>query len=107
MKERTKALAIPREVKEAVARRDSCEGHPCCIICGKPAPTSSPLSFSNAHYISRAHGGLGIEKNILTLCPRCHRLYDGVGREEVRPILARHLKACYADFDESELTYQK
>lgn len=107
MKDRTRALSIPMSVKKAVADRDSVDGWPNCILCGKPAPTSSPLSFSNAHYISRAHGGLGIEKNILTLCPRCHRLYDGVGREEVRPILARHLKACYADWNESELTYQK
>lgn len=107
MKDRTKALAIPRKVKEAVARRDSCDGHPCCILCGKPAPTSAPLAFSNAHYISRAQGGLGIERNILTLCPPCHQLFDGAGREEVRPILVRYLKACYEDWTESEVTYQK
>ena len=36
---RTKALSISREVKKAVAERDSCDGYPCCIWCGKPAPT--------------------------------------------------------------------
>lgn len=107
MKGRTKALSIPQEVKRAVAERDSCEGHPCCILCGKPAPTDAPLAFSNAHYISRAQGGLGIEENILTLCPKCHRLFDGVGREEVRPIMVRHLKEFYSYWSESELTYKK
>lgn len=108
MKDRTKALAIPIEVKEAVARRDSCDGWPCCILCGKPAPTSYPLSFSNAHYISRAQGGLGIEENILTLCPKCHHQYDQTTlREAYRPILARYLKDHYPNWNESELTYRK
>ena len=107
MKERTKALAIPREVKKAVAERDSCDGWPCCIICGIPAPTADPLAFSNAHYISRAQGGLGIEKNILTLCPKCHRLFDGVGREEARPILRRFLRGHYDGWKEEDLYFKK
>ena len=104
---RTEALAIPRAVKEAVAARDSVEGWPCCILCGRPAPTSSPLAFSCAHYISRAQGGLGIEENILTLCPECHRQYDGVERNELRPILRRYLRESYENWEESELTYKK
>ena len=70
--ERTKALEIPKEVKEAVAERDMY----CCIWCGKPAPTTNPLAFSNAHYIPRSQGGLGIEENILTLDWECHLRYD-------------------------------
>ena len=107
IKDRTKALAIPIEVKRAVAERDSVDGWPCCILCGRPAPTANPLAFSNAHYISRAQGGLGIEKNTMTLCPRCHREFDGAKRKEYRPILARHLKESYEDWNESELVYRK
>ena len=108
MKARTKSLAIPKEVKEAVAKRDSCDGWPCCILCGRPAPTESPLSFSNAHYKPRSQGGLGIEENTLTLCPCCHREYDQTAnRESLRPILRRHLQNHYPEWDESVLVYQK
>ena len=34
MKPRTRELAIPLQVKRAVAERDSCDGWPCCILCG-------------------------------------------------------------------------
>jgi len=104
---RTDSLAIPKAVKEAVAARDSVDGWPCCILCGRPAPTSSPLSFSCAHYISRAHGGLGIEKNILTLCWPCHQEYDGPGREELRPILRRYLRESYDGWKEADLYFRK
>lgn len=104
---RTDALAIPMTVKRAVAERDSVDGWPCCILCGRPAPTSNPIAFSCAHYISRAQGGLGIEKNILTLCPRCHREYDTTERNVLRPILARHLREHYENWTESELVYRK
>ena len=107
MKDRTTALGIPRRVKAAVAERDSVEGWPCCILCGRPSPVRAPLAFSCAHYISRAHGGLGIEENILTLCWDCHRDYDGERRRELRPILARHLREHYDGWDENKLTYQK
>lgn len=107
MKPRTRELAIPLQVKRAVAERDSCDGWPCCILCGAPAPTAAPLSFSCAHYISRAHGGLGAERNILTLCPICHRSYDSTERETYRPILRRYLREHYENWTEGELIYQK
>lgn len=107
MKGRTVALSIPKEVKQKVAKRDSVEDWPCCILCGKPAPTSNPIAFSCAHYISRAQGGLGIEENILTLCPSCHRQYDGAERDMLKPILTRHLKDHYENWTESKLLYRK
>ena len=107
MNDRTTALAIPRRVKEAVATRDSVKCWPCCILCGRTAPTSNPLAFSCAHYISRGQGGLGIEENILTLCPTCHREYDGERRRELRPILERHLREHYPGWDENKLYYSK
>lgn len=107
-KKRTKALEIPMKVKKAVAERDSTEGHPCCIWCGTPAPTTNPTAFSNAHYISRGQGGLGIEENILTLCPECHRKYDQTEqRETMKEIFRSYLKTKYTDWDERNLIYKK
>lgn len=108
MKERTKALAIPRAVKQRVADRDSVDGHPCCVLCGAPAPLDASLAYSCAHYIARSQGGLGIEENILTLCPACHREYDQTAnRNQLRPILTRYLKEHYAGWSEETLTYEK
>ena len=104
---RTDALGIPYRVKEAVAARDSVDGWPCCVLCGRPSPTRAPLSFSCAHYIARSQGGLGIEENILTLCPTCHRDYDTTGRQQLRPILERYLREHYPGWDESKLYYTK
>lgn len=65
MNDRTDALSIPAQVKLVVADRDAVDGWPCCILCGRTAPSGNPLAFSNAHYIPRAQGGLGVERNIL------------------------------------------
>ena len=108
MHTRTKALGITIRVKEEVAERDEFDGWTCCILCGTPAPPYNRLAFSNAHYISRAQGGLGIEENILTLCPECHYRYDQTtDRERLKPFLGRYLKNYYPDWDESKLVYQK
>lgn len=103
---RVDALAISQAVKAAVAERDSIDGRPCCIWCGRPAP--APLAYSNAHYISRAQGGLGIEENILTLCPDCHRIYDQTpARKSMRPILRRYLQEHCHEWNENKLTFEK
>lgn len=108
MHTRTKALAIPVEVKEAVADRDSFDGWPCCVACGAPAPVNNRLAFSNAHFVSRAQGGLGVEENILTLCFICHRRYDQTtDRANLRPFLGRYLKEHYPDWNEEKLYYKK
>lgn len=108
MEKRTDALAIPQSVKAAVAARDSIDGAPCCILCGKPAPTIAPTSYSCAHYISRAQGGLGIEGNILTLCPTCHARYDStLERKNLRAFFKRYLQDKYIDWRETELIYRK
>ena len=107
MQKRTAALGIEKTVKLKVAARDSVDGWPCCLWCGSPAPTRAPLAFSCAHYISRAQGGLGISQNILTLCPDCHRKYDGPERNTLRPILRRYLREHYDDWNEEDLIYKK
>lgn len=108
MRARTKNLGITTRTKEEVAERDSFAGWPCCIVCGLPAPVNNRLAFSNAHYISRSQGGLGVERNILTLCPGCHVRYDQTTeRETLKAFFGRYLKSKYPDWDESTLVYQK
>ena len=108
MHTRTKALAIPVGVKQKVADRDSFDGWPCCVLCGRPAPVNNRLAFSNAHYINRAQGGLGVEENILTLCPACHNRYDQTTeRATLKPFFGRYLGERYPGWDESKLVYRK
>lgn len=108
MHRRTKALAIAREVKKRVAERDSIDGWPCCVWCGKPAPTANPLAYSNAHFIPRSQGGLGVEKNILTLCPDCHRAYDHSGdRQMLQEFFRRYLVQEYGEITDDDITYRR
>lgn len=108
MNKRTKALAIPRAVKYVVAKRDSIRGFPCCILCGKPAPISDPMAFSCCHYISRGQGGMGIEENILTLCPNCHtRLDSSAERKQLKETFREYLKSKYPAWNEDNLYYRK
>ena len=89
---------IPKKVKEKVWERD---GHR-CVGCGRWAPAD----WACAHYIARSQGGLGIEKNILTLCPECHYSYDnGVERRELKEVYGEYLKRFYGDLE--GLTYRK
>ena len=103
----TKARSIPKAVKLRVAERDSIDGWPCCVYCGRPTPDGG-IEWSNAHYISRAQGGLGIEENILTLCPDCHHDFDQTTkREEMRAFFREYLMERYHGWDERKLIYQK
>lgn len=102
---RSKACDIPQSVKDTVWERD---GH-CCIVCG------SPIAMPNAHVVSRAHGGLGIEQNIVTLCTnlsehKCHYKFDNGTAEEkqwIGGIIKSYLKSKYPEWDEKNLVYKK
>lgn len=96
---RSKACDITQEVKKRVWERDGER----CIVCG------SHYAMPNAHYISRAHGGLGIEQNIVTLCQSCHHAYDNTPQ---RPILRKYIKKYLqykygAEWSEEKLVYNK
>ncbi len=94
----TKAHEIPIAVKKAVAERDSIDGHPCCIYCGRPAPTENPLAFSNAHIVKRSQGGLGIETNIVTLCPTDHfKFDDSTEREQMLEFICGYMRGWYGE----------
>lgn len=93
----TKATSIPIEVKKKVYMRDGGK----CVVCGKPG-------LPNAHYIRRSQGGLGIEENVVTLCPECHHDYDnGFKREEIGAWLSEYLDKWYPDFPDEKRVYSK
>ena len=101
---RAKACDIPKKVKDIVWERDRYR----CVICG------SPMAMPNAHYISRAKGGLGIEQNIVTLCTfagnNCHYKYDfGTAEEraEIKEKIKNYLKDQYLDWNEDKIVYRK
>ena len=106
MRKDTKARDFDRKAKESISERDSIDGWPCCVWCGLAAP--APLVWSNAHYLSRAQGGLGIPENGLTLCPECHRRYDqSTNRNKMREYFRAYLESKYPDWNEDELIYRK
>lgn len=94
---RGKALDISQAVRAAVLERDGC-----CILCG------SYHGLPNAHFVPRSQGGLGIEENIVTLCPTCHYRYDQTtDRAAIMPIIERYLTNKYQEWDKSKLYYRK
>lgn len=106
MRKDTKARDFSRKAKEQISERDSIDGWPCCVFCGLASP--APLAWSNAHFVSRARGGLGIPENGLTLCPECHRRYDQTtARQEMRAFFREYLKEQYPEWNEEELYYRK
>ena len=106
MRKDTKARDFSRKAKEQISERDSINGWPCCVFCGLAAP--APLAWSNAHFISRGQGGLGVPENGLTLCPECHRRYDQTtARQEMRAFFREYLQEQYPDWSEEELYYRK
>lgn len=106
MRKDTKARDFDRKTKFAIAERDSIDGWPCCVYCGAAAPDT--IAWSNAHYIARSQGGLGIERNGLTLCPICHRKYDQtIARTEMRAFFREYLSMFYFGWNEEDLIYRK
>lgn len=106
MRKDTKARNFTREVKIAISKRDSIDGWPCCVYCGAAAPEE--LCWSNAHFISRAQGGLGVESNGLTLCPICHRNYDQTtARNRMREYFREYLSSRYKGWNEQDLIQRK
>jgi 5-methylcytosine-specific restriction endonuclease McrA len=86
---RSKACDIGEEVKRRVFERDGRR----CILCG------SSNGKPNAHFVARSQGGLGIEQNIITLCPQCHFEYDnGKNRKGYKALISAYLERLYPNF---------
>jgi 5-methylcytosine-specific restriction endonuclease McrA len=96
---RAKALDIDQPTKDRVFLRDGQK----CVLCG-----TTWTAMPNAHYISRAQGGLGVEQNVVTLCHSCHDRYDNsVERLTLRERIRAYLEAKYPNWAEVDLTYKK
>ena len=99
MHKMTKATAIPQSVKDAVWARDG----GLCVLCGREG-------IPNAHVVRRSQGGRGIVKNVVCLCPMCHRQFDE-GMPEIRAYSTQrimdHLKRFYPDWNREDMTYRK
>lgn len=97
MHKRTKACSISKQTKAKVYERD--DG--LCIFCHRPG---DPV----AHVINRAHGGLGIEQNIVCACSECHRMLDNTtSRQTMLDYAKRYLRGKYEGWNEDELIYKK
>ena len=96
---RSKACDISQSVKKAVWWRDRSR----CILCGSRA------AMPNAHFISRAEGGLGVEQNIVTLCRACHNEYDqSTHRQAIREEIRQYLASKYGEeWNEENLYYKR
>ena len=100
MRPETKATAISRTVKMAVWLRDGQE----CVICRRYAP----IEWACAHIIRRSQGGRGIEQNIITLCPECHRALDeGKDAKQLRQMVVRYITELYPGWSREKVTYKK
>lgn len=106
MRNSTKSCDFSEEVKKRIAERDSIDNWPCCIRCGSPAP--SFLAYSNAHFIPRSQGGLGIEENGMTLCPVCHVRFDqSEFRHDDKVFYEEYLRSHYKNWDKGKLVYRR
>lgn len=103
---RSIATDITPETKKRVWERD----HGRCVVCHNRINV-----MPNAHYIPRRKGGLGIERNVVTLCTeltknKCHRRFDFGTKKERKEIgdkIKKYLMSIYPDWDESKLIYKK
>lgn len=103
---RSKATDIPMSVKNKVWERDN---H-CCVVCGM-----NGYVMPNAHILSRAKGGLGIETNIVTLCTnlnpnQCHYKYDNGTKQQKQEIfeaIKEYMESIYPGWNIENQKYKK
>lgn len=94
-------MAINPKVRAAVEKRDNYT----CIFCGIAGEDNVR---GEAHVINRSQGGLGVEQNLVTVCPNCHREMDnGLITQNYREKAEEYLKSIYPDWDKSKLVYDK
>lgn len=103
MNKRKKATDIKPEVKKRVEERDGW----CCIFC-REFGESGFEPTDHAHYIGRAQGGLGIEENLVYVCPAHHfEMDNGKNMKKYRDFCREYLEDLYPDWNERALKYNK
>lgn len=97
MHKRTRACNISQKTKKIVFQRD----HGQCIFCKQKG-------LPEAHVVSRAHGGLGVPQNIITVCRKCHNKLDQTtARVYMIPVANYYLHQKYPNWSPSKVTYDK
>lgn len=91
---------IPKEVRERVYERDSYDGCPCCVWCGRPKYVEVH------HFIERSRGGRGIEENLVCLCKRCHTSIHN-GDADLQNFIRSYLSEKYDGWTEESLIARK
>lgn len=101
MTPRTKATDITPKVRAIVKRRDNFR----CVYC------NSPYAIQLAHvFVNRAHGGLGVEQNLVCLCIEHHMALDNGRIEKSQPIqkvVEFYLNNLYPNINVNDLKYKK
>ena len=78
---------ISSKVRKEVLKRDSIDGCPCCIVCGKPFLNGGAHLH---HVVPRSQGGKGERANLVTLCFNCHEELHN-GSEDVKWLVREYL----------------
>lgn len=108
MSKRSNKCEFSPKARREIYERDS----RFCIFC-RMAYMPSPYQGTNlgvAHYISRAHGGLGIPQNGVLACQYHHNMMDNGNndkRDEMLAMVREYLQAIYHEWDEKSLVYSK
>lgn len=97
---RTQLVKIPKVVKDRVFQRDN----GLCVLCGRYVG----IDYANAHIVPRSSGGLGIERNIITLCFACHRDFDqSPKRKELYVRIEKYILRHYPDWKREDNIFKK
>lgn len=100
-----RGTGISARTRKVVYERDSIDGRPCCIYCGRP------YGIELAHYVSRARGGKGVARNLACLCRSCHEALDnGADTQKAKDIKETFrwwLIKNYSDWKEEEQVVNK
>ena len=67
-----------------------------------------PEECACCHIVPRSHGGMGVIKNIITLCPECHRKYDtSPNRQLMSWEFAKYIEEHHGPIYKKEVVYDK
>lgn len=96
---------IPKKVREEVYERDSWDGCPCCVVCGKPRRVQM------AHIVARSQGGKGIPENLVCLCVVHHTQLDNGNNPElqaqIKSQIVDYMRDKYPNWSEADLKARK
>lgn len=108
----TRAKQFDQKTQMKIWNRDVAR----CVLCAAGyhmEEATDPLMLQIRdimHIVPKSQGGLGIEQNGVVGCRFHHHMMDNGKdgrREEMLEICREHLRACYPDFDETQVVYDK